>query len=136
MASEKQIAANRANAQHSTGPRTAAGKRNSSRNSYHHGLFWPLPPELAIKVKAIARELMPPGASEQELAAAFTFAEAQVGLVRIRGIRTEMQLSLQREGLGTRQLRRLAALDRYERYADTKRRGAMAQLDGWLDRAA
>jgi hypothetical protein len=136
MASEKQIAANRANAQHSTGPRTAAGKRKSSHNSYRHGMFWPLPPELAIKVKAIARELMPAGASEQELAAAFAFAEAQIGLVRIRGTRNEMQLTLEREGLSTRQLGRLAALDRYERYADTKRRRAMAQLDGWLDRAA
>jgi hypothetical protein len=136
MASEKQIAANRANAKHSTGPRTAAGKRKSSRNSYRHGLFWPLPPELAIKVKAIARELMGPGASEQQSATGFAFAEAQVGLVRIRGIRNEMLLTVQREGLSTRQLRRLAALDRYERYADTKRRPAMAQLDGWLDRAA
>jgi hypothetical protein len=38
MASEKQIAANRANAEKSTGPRTAAGKLKSSRNAFRHGL--------------------------------------------------------------------------------------------------
>ena len=38
MATEKQIAANRRNAQLSTGPRTEDGKRTSSLNAYRHGL--------------------------------------------------------------------------------------------------
>ena len=38
MASERQIAANRLNAQKSTGPRTDAGKRRSRRNAVKHGL--------------------------------------------------------------------------------------------------
>ena len=38
MGSERQIAANRRNAQNSTGPRSAAGKRRAIRNSYRHGL--------------------------------------------------------------------------------------------------
>jgi hypothetical protein len=38
MASSRQIAANRANAQKSTGPRTANGKDQSSRNAIKHGL--------------------------------------------------------------------------------------------------
>ncbi len=33
MATEKQLAANRANAQKSTGPKTAAGRLKSSRNA-------------------------------------------------------------------------------------------------------
>lgn len=37
MTSQKQIDANRRNAQHSTGPRTAEGKATSSRNSFSHG---------------------------------------------------------------------------------------------------
>jgi len=39
MATEKQIRANRANAQKSTGPRTAAGRAKSARNSLRHGAF-------------------------------------------------------------------------------------------------
>jgi hypothetical protein len=39
MASEKQIAANRANAARSTGPRTPAGKAASSRNAARHHLL-------------------------------------------------------------------------------------------------
>ena len=38
MATEKQIAANRANARRSTGPKTVAGKMASSRNAFRHGL--------------------------------------------------------------------------------------------------
>jgi hypothetical protein len=45
LASEKQIAANRANAKRCTGPKTAAGKQNSSRNAFKHGLSRPRQPE-------------------------------------------------------------------------------------------
>jgi hypothetical protein len=38
MVSEKQVEANRRNAQKSTGPKTAEGKSNSSRNNLRHGL--------------------------------------------------------------------------------------------------
>src|SRR4051794_33620317 len=38
MTSDARIAANRRNAQHSTGPRTAAGKARSSQNPTKHGL--------------------------------------------------------------------------------------------------
>jgi hypothetical protein len=41
MASEKQIAANRRNAQRSTGPKTEAGKERASRNALCHGLASP-----------------------------------------------------------------------------------------------
>jgi hypothetical protein len=39
MASERQIAANRRNANKSSGPRSAAGKKRASNNAYRHGLF-------------------------------------------------------------------------------------------------
>jgi hypothetical protein len=39
MASAKQLAANRQNAQHSTGPKTDQGKAQASRNNTSHGLF-------------------------------------------------------------------------------------------------
>ena len=38
MISEKQLEANRRNAQHSTGPKTDEGKQHSSRNNLRHGL--------------------------------------------------------------------------------------------------
>ena len=38
MSTEAQIAADRANAQHSTGPQSAAGKAASSQNRGLHGL--------------------------------------------------------------------------------------------------
>jgi hypothetical protein len=38
MVSEKQLEANRRNAQNSTGPKSAEGKSNSSRNNLRHGL--------------------------------------------------------------------------------------------------
>jgi hypothetical protein len=39
MPTDSQISANRANSQHSTGPRTEQGKAASSRNALTHGLF-------------------------------------------------------------------------------------------------
>jgi hypothetical protein len=126
MASAKQIAANRANAQRSTGPKTALGKRKSSRNSFRHGLSWPLPLELTTssKVDALARALTPRDAGDAEWTSAVEFAAAQIDLLRIRTIRTELLRTVDIGRLDTRQLQRLAALDRYERYAHTKRRRA------------
>jgi hypothetical protein len=43
MATEKQIAANRANASRSKGPRTPAGKRRASRNAIRHGFSGGIP---------------------------------------------------------------------------------------------
>jgi hypothetical protein len=86
MASAKQIAANRANAQRSTGPTTALGKMKSSRNSFRHGLSWPLPPDLATssKVEALARALTPRDAGDAEWTSAMEFATAQIELVLLR----------------------------------------------------
>lgn len=39
MATAKQIAANRRNAQHSTGPKTDAGKQRAAMNAVRHGLY-------------------------------------------------------------------------------------------------
>jgi hypothetical protein len=39
VVSEKKLAANRSNAQHSTGPKTELGKEKSKRNAFKHGFF-------------------------------------------------------------------------------------------------
>jgi hypothetical protein len=60
MSSEKQIAANRANARHSTGPNTSAGKGRSRRNAWKHGLTAEkvvIPGEDVQQLNAIRREL-------------------------------------------------------------------------------
>jgi hypothetical protein len=86
MATEKQIAANRANAQRSTGPKTLAGKLKSSRNAYRHGLSsqLQLDPLTAAKADTIAQALVGAEPNEQTLAAATEFARAQLELLRIR----------------------------------------------------
>ena len=69
MASEKQILANRANAKKSTGPRTAAGRAKSSRNSYRHGLSLPMQPDPQA-VDTLAKAIAGEAAGEVELRAA------------------------------------------------------------------
>jgi hypothetical protein len=131
MATEKQIRANHANAQRSTGPRTAAGKLKSSRNAYRHGLSGPLSydPCSAAKVNLSARQLSGEHATEDRLASATDFAGAQMELLRIRAIRADQFAKVDLCDSGNlKELERLAALDRYERYALTKRRRASKKL--------
>ncbi len=74
MTSECQIAANRANAQASTGPRTGEGKANSSRNALKHGVTAKrlLPGESGEEFEqfreALLDELAPVRAVEEEIA--------------------------------------------------------------------
>jgi hypothetical protein len=74
MASAAQIAANRRNAQKSTGPRTAEGKENSRRNALRHGLaaehitiFDESPDDFADFAAEMTAALEPVGASEEAL---------------------------------------------------------------------
>jgi len=75
MATEAQINANRRNAQKSTGPRTAEGKRAVSQNAVKHGLFareavikCEDPAEFELHREALLDELRPVGAIESMLA--------------------------------------------------------------------
>jgi hypothetical protein len=126
MASEKQIAANRANAQKSTGPKTLAGKLKSSRNAYRHGLSCPLrsDPVTSAKAHAIAQWLIGEDANEEKLRLAVEFAAAQLELQRIRTTRADLMANFDLRQPDLHGLQRLVALDRYERYAHTKRRRA------------
>ena len=56
MTSNRQIEANRGNAKRSSGPRTEAGKKRSSRNSLRHGLARPMTSGSDYEVRAMARE--------------------------------------------------------------------------------
>jgi hypothetical protein len=130
MATEKQIAANRANAQKSTGPKTAAGKLRSSRNAYRHGLSCSLrlDPVISAKAGAIAHALIGENPDEDKLRSAAEFAQAQLELQRIRSTRADLMAKIDLNQPDMHELQRLVALDRYERYAHTKRRRTAVKL--------
>jgi hypothetical protein len=114
----------------STGPKTAAGRLKSSRNAFRHGLSGPPRFDAATfaKVDAIARALAGDEASEDQKASAAAFAQAQFEILRIRSIRTDLLEKIDLKDCNLRELERLAALDRPERYALTKRRRASVKF--------
>jgi hypothetical protein len=132
VATEKQIAANRANAKRSTGPKTAAGKRRSSGNAFRHGLSGAMPDDefTLAAIDAVTRvvaDAILAGIDGQPDAAAF--ARSRIELRRIRAVRTDLSAALDPEHPKPKELRRLAALDRYERLAQTKSRRARRGLE-------
>lgn len=131
MASEKQIAANRANAKRSTGPKTAIGKSRSRWNAFRHGLSLGMARDeiSSRKIDALARALVHDENDDQQLFLATLMADAQISLLDIEKIRTDMMAAMEGRDCDSGNLRRLAALDRYERYAQTKRRRALEQLE-------
>jgi len=71
MATEKQKAANQANAARSTGPKTAAGRKRASRNSLKHGIFsrdlvlpWEDPKAFNALLEGLCDDLKPEGITE------------------------------------------------------------------------
>jgi hypothetical protein len=79
------------------------------------------------RVDAFARALAGKQADQDSLTTAAEIAEAQLELSRIRATRTAMIAKIFAE-TDMEELRRLLALDRYERYAHTKRRRASVKL--------
>ena len=76
----------------------------------------------------IAQALAGEDAAEDRLTSATDFARAQLVLLRIRSTRTELLAKIDPNDNNLQELRRLAALDRYERYALTKRRRAAVKF--------
>jgi hypothetical protein len=92
MSSKKQIAANRRNANRSTGPRTQSGKSRSRANALRHGLLSNALKDFALAAETeelairIAREHGKPDHAIE----ARTIAEAEVTILRIRAIRANL----------------------------------------------
>ena len=93
MASEAKIAANRRNAQRSTGPRSTAGKARTRRNALVHGLSTPAGHDEAelAQIDELAYAFAPSqlaGHEEGELG--LLAAEAQVELLRVRRAKVDL----------------------------------------------
>ena len=134
-ANERIRAANRANAARSTGPRTRAGKAAVARNALRHGLSLPVlaDPTLAAEVAALATRIAGEGASAARRAAAVRIAEAQVDVLRVRGVRDQIMA----EGFAAADpTARLMRLDRYERRALSRRKAAIKAFDALQGEAA
>ena len=95
MASPAQMAANRANAQKSTGPRTAAGKQRSSMSALKHGLAAKtlvLPHEDTVAYEEVRASLYSQyePATPQECMLVDQLASAWWRTLRVRQIETDM----------------------------------------------
>ena len=88
MSSQAKLDANRANAQHSTGPTSAEGRATSSRNSVSHGLN-ATPDTLfasdteaqdnfAQHIQKLRKDCLPEGALEEETFRRYAFATFQI----------------------------------------------------------
>ena len=82
-------------------------------------------------VNGITRAIAADQAIEHRLTTARDFANAQAELVRIQAIRAEQWSKVKLDDAldeDAKNVKRLASLDRYERYALTKRRKASKKL--------
>lgn len=112
MTTERQRAANQANARKSTGPKTKSGKRRSSRNAQKHGLT--RPPERALVEPWYQVVLEDPSVRIDPLdqdpirRAALRLAEAEAHLQNVIRVETTELKALSQEEAGTqRQIARL-----------------------------
>jgi len=134
MASEKQIAANRMNAQKSSGPRSAAGKARARRNAIRHGLAvnFAKDPLAANAIEAMTKLLLQRGQSEQvaRLVAAAEYSTNAVNAVRSKT--AERLRDATEEGLSgspfKAALAKLRLLERYERKAVLLKKRALRYL--------
>ncbi|BBO07660.1 MULTISPECIES: hypothetical protein [Bradyrhizobium] len=126
MASIRQIEANRANAKRSTGPKTASGKAKSSQNALRHGLARSAisdPAEAADFAIALAAGL----GHQVTPASAMELVRSKLALLRLRSLRQALLATLL-AGPTPADLKRLKALERYERVALVQQRRALRLL--------
>jgi len=86
VASERQIAANRRNARNSTGPRSWAGKKRASRNTYRHGLSLSITSSAAFvkQLDSLARKIAGRSKDAVQIEHARAAAQAELDLARVR----------------------------------------------------
>jgi hypothetical protein len=145
MTSAAKIAANRRNAQRSTGPRSAAGKARTRYNALEHRLNVPARYDQATadEIETLADYLCADSFDPQEQDLALRAAEAQFDLLRVQRAKVDLvngaakhlervDASLpegERAALAfMRKSKTLAAFDRYERRATSSRNRLLRKL--------
>jgi len=98
MATERQIEANRRNAQKSTGPRSAPGKNLSSKNSYKHGSSTQTSIN-AVDVETLAGQIAGPAKGHKVLELARAIAEADIRLKEIGQLKIVIIESAKKVGI-------------------------------------
>jgi hypothetical protein len=134
MASERQIAANRANSRKSAGPKSRSGKSRASQNAYRHGLAARKSVDASWidKVELLASEIVISTAGLVDLVQAGLIARAELEVQRVRATITatisQTFAGGDHKGRGAaitssiqRALSTLRILDRYERRAIARR---------------
>lgn len=133
MTSEARIRANRRNALKGTGPRTLAGKTRSRRNALRHGLAATklVDATLTSASRQLAKALCGNVEDRSLFERALLVAESEFVLFRIRSVRIQTMQKHADLGLVGQEdplsaaLTDLELLDRYERQAWRRRRGAV-----------
>src|SRR4051812_34041409 len=99
MSSDRKIAANRNNAQKSTGPRSLAGRKASRRNARRHGLAIAIQDDPAFQddIERLAKSISQSSAIPHLHQYAREAAAAELDLLRIRKIRAALLEALDLE---------------------------------------
>jgi hypothetical protein len=151
MTSARKIAANRANARRSTGPKTILGRARATQNALRHGFSRSL--DGGEHVDALAKEIAGACADAELLEHARAIAQAQLDLTRVRLARQRLLMRVLSDpsfdtsaGSVTRKELKLtpeekfaavlldrkhgfAALERYEQRAFSRRTSAARAFD-------
>lgn len=123
MVSRAQIAANRRNAQKSTGPKSAVGKARVAQNALKHGLAVAVRnvPEQVVDLAALAAQLSGTEKEPNPTGRARMAAAAELELLRVRRARAEASA-------GDDPIVALERIGRYEQRAWARRRTALNAL--------
>jgi hypothetical protein len=134
LPSDRRVAANRANAKKSTGPKSAAGKRRSGRNALRHGLAIDIGHDTSLggPVEELASAMASQGQLKQTPLLR-QLAEVELDLLRIRKVRaTIFEANLPQADAATSDYRtlstQLAKLERYERRAISRHKRVLRAI--------
>jgi hypothetical protein len=109
-----------------------AGRLRSSKNALRHGLSIPAAANSLADTQppGSVELLIPEGASELQRLAVFEMVRAQTELQRVAAVRKRLLAKLDLQSPSLEQVRRVAALERYECRAHRQRRQAADRLRG------